>query len=189
MAKCLVTWETWWHKLVKSAQSWSNVQSAETAGTLWFNFWRALILQTKWNNKMPLWISQIRLMRSCSYGLRNHVVLSVDTMVLEEYTSSICKVDISRITEESVHTGKLHAAWLFKPIKGPGDEECSLVWATEQGKLNLPFSGATLSEIWMWEDSLFTCLEEYCHQRRKKKCENCPYQGQCWQETGKGKEP
>jgi hypothetical protein len=54
---------------------------------------------------MPLLISQIRLKIRCSYGLRNHVVLSVDTTVLEEYTSSIRMVDISRVTEESGYTG------------------------------------------------------------------------------------
>jgi len=98
---------------------------------------------------MPLLISQKRLIRSCSYGLRNRVVLSVDTTDLEEYTSSIHKDDISRVKEESGYTGRLHEPWLFKCIKGPGRDENSLVWAIGQGKVEHPFSGSTLAEIWM----------------------------------------
>jgi hypothetical protein len=57
-------------------------------------------------------------MRLCSSGLINHVVLSVDTTILEEYTSTIFKVEVSRMTEQSGYTGRLHEAWLFKLIKG-----------------------------------------------------------------------
>jgi hypothetical protein len=57
---------------------------------------------------MPPLISQKRFIRSCSCGLRNHVVLSVDTTNLEDYTSSIHKVNISRVKEESDYTGRLY---------------------------------------------------------------------------------
>jgi len=73
----------------------------------------------------------------------------VDTTDLEEYTSSIHKVDISRVTEESGYTGRLHEPWLFKPIKEPGGKKSSLVWAIGQGKVENPFPGSTLTEIWM----------------------------------------
>ena len=67
----------------------------------------------------------------------------MDTTDLEKYTSSIHKVDIRRVKEESGYTGRLHEPWLFKTIKGPGGDENSLVWAIGQGKVDV------LTEIWM----------------------------------------
>lgn len=79
----------------------------------------------------------------------------MDITDLEVYTSSIHKVDISRVKEESGYTGRLHEPWLFKSIKRPGGDENSLVRAIGQGNITHPFSRSTLTEIWMREDSLF----------------------------------
>jgi len=55
-------------------------------------------------------------------------------------------------------------------------------------KWNIHFQGQHWQKSGCEKAAFFTCLVQCCKQT-KKKCENCPYQGQCCQEIGKGKEP